>query len=294
MRSMRRKAKLFPGKRASRITVIGIMITFGLLIVSGVLAHYYWDCLSVGETFGSTLRNVAVIIAGVVALPLAITRILVVGGQADTADRSLANDRYQRGAEMLGHEQEIVRIGGIDALREVAQQYPDQYVRPAMRLFCAFLYKHCRSANRVPSFKNRPDLQAAMEAVASFGPELRGTHHDLDNRHCVNLGGISFFYGAFSRMNLAGLSFQNSGFDQTSMKGVDFSGADLRKSSFNTVNMHGTILDRAQIDGAQFSRRVTGLTQRQVDQARTSGDDAPRFNGTLDADTGEPLVWNPS
>ena len=270
----------------------GEPLTF--LIVSVIATVRYWGCLSAGETFGGTLRNVAVIIAGLVALPLAIARILVVGEQADTADRSLANDRYQRGAEMLGHEKEIVRIGGIDALKEVAQQYPDQYVRPAMRLLCAFLYKHCMNAHRVPNFKNRPDLQAAMEAVASCEPDKRGTHHDSDNQHSVNLGGLSFSYAALSEMNLAGLNFQNSGFDQSSLKGVDFSGADLRKSSFNTVNMQGTILDGAQIDGAQFSHRVTGLTQGQLDKARTSGDDAPRFRATLDADTGEPLVWNQS
>ena len=291
---MRRRANLLSGKRASRITSAGIVVALIILIISIIATVSYWDCLSADESLGSKLRNVAVIIAGLVAFPLAIARILVVGGQADTAERSLANDRYQRGAEMLGHEQEIVRIGGIDALREVAQQYPDQYVRPAMRLLCAFLKKHCGNARRIPKFSNRPDLQAAMEAVASFGPEQRGTYHDPDNRHSVNLGGISLFDGVFARMNLAGLNFQNSGFDQSSLKGTNFSAADLRQSSFQTVNMLGTILEGAQIDGALFSRHVTGLTQRQLYEARTSGDNAPSFEGTRDADTGKLLVWNPS
>lgn len=89
---MRRKANLLSGKRASRITSAGIAVALIFLIVSVIATVSYWDCLSADESLGSKLRNVAVIIAGLVAFPLAITRILVVGGQADTADRSLASD----------------------------------------------------------------------------------------------------------------------------------------------------------------------------------------------------------
>ena len=294
---MRRNAKLFPGKRSSRITVVGITLALGLLLISIVLAYCYWDCLSAGDSFGSTLRNVAVIVAGLVALPLAITRILVVGGQADTADRSLANDRYQRGAEMLGHEQEMVRIGGIDALREVAQQYPDLYVRPVMRLLCAFLFKHCendRYISKVPRFAKRDDLRAAMEAVASFHPDQRGTYQDRGTLRHLNLGFITFRDATLSGMNLAGLDFRSSQFAGSILNAVDFSGANLRSSSFFTVSLNDAILDGANIGGARFSSEVKGLTQKQLDKTVSDEDQAPILEKTLDHETGEPLVWNPS
>lgn len=291
---MGRNANLFSGKRASRITIIGIAITFGLLIISAAFAYSYWDCLSAGETFGSTLRNVAVIIAGVIAFPLAITRILVVGGQADTADRSLANDRYQRGAEMLGHEHVMVRVGGIDALREVAQQYPDQYVHSVMRLLCAFLFHHCRSKRRLPRFASRDDLQAAMEAVASFRPDQRGTYQDGETRRHLNLGFINFKDATLSEMNLAGLDFRSAEFSGSNLSGVDFSGANLRSSIFHSGFLNGAILEGAHIGGARFSPEVKGLTQKQLDKAVADEDRTPTLDKTLDAETGEPLVWNPS
>ena len=291
---MRRKAKLFPGKRASRITAIGITIALGLLVISVVLTYGYWDCLNAGESFGSTLRNVAVIIAGLVALPLAIARILVVGGQADTADRSLANDRYQRGAEMLGHDEEMVRVGGIDALKEVAQQYPDQYVRPVMGLLCAFMYKHCENKNAVPRFANRDDLQAAMETVASFQLDQRGAYQDGETVRHLNLGGVTFKHAAFSERNLARLDFLNSQFKETNLSGADLSGANLRGVFFQDVLLHGANLDGANIGGARFSSGVKGLTQKQLDKAVADDDQAPLLDGTLDHETGQPLVWNPS
>lgn len=290
---MMKKTKLLSSIRASRITYIGIAVTFGLLAVSFLAAFRYWNCLSEGETIGSTLRNVAVIMAALVALPLAITRILVVGGQADTAEGSLANDRYQRGAEMLGRDekQEMVRVAGIDALREVARQYPNQYARPVMRLLCAFLFKHCKNAHKVPRFANRDDLQAAIEAIATFGPDQRGTYRDEGNQRAVNLGGITFSDATLCGMNLVGLDFRNSGFDGSHLDRVDFSGANLHGVSFQSVFMRDTILDGAQITGAQFSSRVKGLTQKQLDKAVADQVNPPVLNGTLDAGTGEPLVW---
>lgn len=297
MRSMRRNANSLSGTRASRRTRTGITITAVLLAISVVLTYRFWDCLSAGESYGSTLRNVAVIIAGLVALPLAITRILVVSNQADTAEGSLANDRYQRGAEMLGHEQEMVRIGGIDALREVAQQYPDLYVRPVMRLLCAFLFKHCENKQQirnVPRFANRDDLQAAIETVASFRPDQRGTYQEGETQRHLNLGFITFSNATLSGINLAGLDFRSSQFSLSNLSGVDFSRANLRASKFHTVSLNGAILDGANIGGAQFSSEVKGLTQRQLDQAVADEDQAPILDKTLDHETGEPLVWNPS
>ena len=288
---MWRKANLLSGTRASRITDGGIAVALIFLIVSVIATVSYWGCLSAGETFGSTLRNVAVIIAGLVALPLAIARILVVGDQADTADRSLANDRYQRGAEMLGHNNETVRIGGIDALREVAQQYPDQYVRPAMRLLCSFLGIEIANAHNVPDFRTRSDLQAAIEAIGIFGPDQRGTHHDEHNRHSVNLSNVTIAHANLSGMNLAGLNFHNSGFVRTNLRGVDFSEADLRRASLDTVDMTNTILEGALIAGARFSPHVGGMTQEILDSAIADENEPPVIGGMQDYQSGSPLVW---
>ena len=289
--AIRTKMNLFSGTRASRTTGVGIAVALGFLVVSIIAAAYFWNCLSAGESVGSTLRNVAVIVAGLVALPLAIARVLVVGDQADTADRSLANDRYQRGAEMLGHEDETVRIGGIDALREVAHQYPHQYVRPAMRLLCRILCTHIANAGGKPDFRTRSDLPAAIEAIGSFGPNQRGTCHDPENRHSVDLSNVTFTHATLSGLNLAGLNFRNSRFIRTDLRGVDFSGADLRGSSFDVVDMCDAKLNGALISGARFCPNVGGMTQEQLDSATADENDPPAVGSTQDYQTGALLVY---
>ena len=71
----------------------------------------YWDWLSI-ESNGSTIRNIVLAAAAIIALPLAIWRSTVAERQAKTAQRSLLNERYLKGAEMLGSEVLSVRLAG--------------------------------------------------------------------------------------------------------------------------------------------------------------------------------------
>ena len=103
----------------------------------------YWDWLQItpdGKESGSTtVRNIGLVIAALVALPLAIWRSLVAQRHADTAQQNLLNERYQQGAEMLGSEVLSVRLGGIYALRRLSEEHPKQYHVQIMQLFCAFV-----------------------------------------------------------------------------------------------------------------------------------------------------------
>ena len=90
-----------------------------------------WKWLSEGESNSDTIRNVGLVIAGAIALPLALWRSLVAQRQAEAAQRQaftaqfrLAEDRFQKGAEMLGSDVLSVRVGGIYALRGLADDMP--------------------------------------------------------------------------------------------------------------------------------------------------------------------------
>ncbi len=72
------------------------------------------------ESNSATIRNIGLVIAGLIALPLAIWRSMAAQKQVDVAQQSLLNERYQQGAEMLGSDVLSVRLGGIYALRHLA------------------------------------------------------------------------------------------------------------------------------------------------------------------------------
>ena len=94
-----------------------------VLIVAVVFSICFWGWLGAGESGSTTIRNLGLIVAAIIGLPLVIWRSVVAERQADaaqrqseTAQRGLLNERYQKGSEMLGSEVLTVRFGGIYAL----------------------------------------------------------------------------------------------------------------------------------------------------------------------------------
>ena len=122
-------------------------LTLIVLAAVLVLSIRFWDSWSgKEESVGMAIRNLVLVIAAIAALPLAIWRSKVAELQADTAQRQhetaqrgLLNERYQKGAEMLGSDLLAVRLGGIYALARVASEHPGDYHTQIMRLLCAFL-----------------------------------------------------------------------------------------------------------------------------------------------------------
>ena len=126
-------------------------ILAALVLVGGAIATVLsWGWLHPSEPSGvsnsETLRNVGLLIGGLLAFVFAGWRAWVANrqataaqSQAETNRRSLLNERYQKGSETLGSDLLPVRLGGIYALQRLAKDHPDQYHTQIMRLFCAFV-----------------------------------------------------------------------------------------------------------------------------------------------------------
>ena len=79
------------------------------------------------------------VIGGIVALFFALWRGRLAERQASTGQQGLLNERYQKGAEMLGSGVLSVRMGGIYALQRLAEEHPKEYAIQILGLFCAFV-----------------------------------------------------------------------------------------------------------------------------------------------------------
>ena len=99
------------------------------------------DWLSNLESWSTIIRNFGLVARGWYSLcGLPEQRILVADRQADTAQRGLLNERYQKGAEMLGSKVLAVRLGGIYALARLARDdHSGDYHTQVMSLLCAFV-----------------------------------------------------------------------------------------------------------------------------------------------------------
>ena len=127
-----------PAFCSHRHMIVAGGLSFALVIVLGLIVGF-WEWLSGGESGSTTVRNVVLVLAGVIALPLAVWRSVVADRQSRTAQQGLLNERYQKSGEMLGSDVLSVRLAGIYALQRLAAEHPDQYHIQVMRLFCAFL-----------------------------------------------------------------------------------------------------------------------------------------------------------
>ena len=149
----------------------------GAVLAFGVIASWvFWEVLhSEQDSVSTTIRNLGLLIGGAIAIVLAAWRSKVAEGQADTAQQSLLNERYQKGAEMLGSEVLAVRLGGIYALQQLAAEEPLRYHVNVMRLFCAFVVHASKDTDAITH-------QSATENVADHGVVWAGPDSNLPIR----------------------------------------------------------------------------------------------------------------
>ena len=119
--------------------------TLAALLAVLIYSILNWDSWRGQEADGIAIRNLVLVMAAIAALPLAIWRSKVAERQAETAQRGLLNERYQKGAEMLGSGSLAVRLGGVYALAGLAREHPEDYHMKIVSLLCAFVRNPTRA-----------------------------------------------------------------------------------------------------------------------------------------------------
>ena len=264
----------------------GVALSVVPLILGLVLAGVFWDWLTItepgtdpaSESGSTTVRNLGIVLAALVALPLAIWRgqsadrqakanqqqADVALRQAETAQEDLRNKRYEESAEMLGSEVLAVRLGGIYALQRLAEDHPREYHVEVMKLLCAFVRNptrdseldHSARAEREteppesdpqPRHRLREDVQVALNTIAAcHGRQLsiEAAGKFWLDLHQADLKGAMLF-----DKNLAAPPWPKVKLPST----TDLV-ADQRGTDFYGAQLHDANLNRAQLVRAHFSR----------------------------------------
>ena len=295
---MQRLNKLDDGARHISHRFLGFLedrlapLTLMVLVAVLALSFLFWDWLRGDESGSTTIRNLGLVIAAIVALPLAIWRSKVAERQAataqrqsETAQRGLLNERYQKGAEMLGNDLLAVRLGGIYAMASLAREHPADYHTQIMRLLCAF----ARNPMEPQFLGMREDVKAILTAIRERS-EVQIEREKQENY----------------RLDLSGANLEGANLNGANLDGVDLFGANLKSATLGWkiekehaflaslvprgANLNDAILHITRLDGALLGN-CEGLTQEQLDGAVADKDNPPILAGALDANTGKPLVW---
>ena len=313
-----------------------VLAVFVILPVGLLITYWQWDWLrssgSEAASNSDTLRNAGLILGGILALVFALWRGWVAEQQSATAQhqaniaqQSLMNEQYERGAEMLGNAVLSVRLGGVYALKRLAEEHPEQYHIQIMELLCAFVRYPTRDSGvvRPPDLHYesdsymrtlRPDVQEAMQAIGSrsslglslersreFKPYMRDAHLVY-----LQLRGANLSRAWLTNANLSSAVLPDVDLSCARLRDATLSGAHLRRANLSnaklwSADLRGAILENANLSGTdfcgidansqEFGGPAHGLTQAQLDVARADPGHPPKLDGIRDAETGEPLVW---
>ena len=295
-----------------------------VLLLAGIVcsAVFWWWLHPTTSTTASnseTLRNVGLLIAGGLAFIFALWRgwmaerqASAAQHQADTAQQSLLNERYQLGAEMLGSEVLSVRLGGIYALERLAQEHTEEYHIQIMNLLCAFVRHPTKdeslTVKQPPRYSLREDVREVVTTIgrrreAGLAIEKREGYR-LDLRG-ADLSGLILFRSNLAKADLREANLVPTAFNEVDLSGSVFLGAVLSRprpqceppsveSNHKDTRPRASFY-RANVSGALFSRSgqfpVEGMVQEHMDYACADPNDPPKLHGVLDTVTGEQLVW---
>ena len=318
-----------------------------VIVATPVISVACWDQLSAGESLSSTIRNIGLVAAALIGLPLAFWRSTTADRQSNTAleqsttaitqvgiaSQGLLNERYQKGAEMLGGSVLTVRLGGIYALQRLAEERPDDYHIQIMNLFCAFVRQPTQSG-LARDGRVAMDVQEVMNAIVRLsqdprqierldlsGANLMGVRLEEVNLSRAILDGTAWGGASLAGVNLSNTSLNDARFsacgsemaihrakmcraDLTDAKlhGVRLVRVDLSDAILDGANLSWATLIRTDMTGASLTKTVLdgahfsdvkGLDQRALLRATPIIDNPPTFMDCVDSKTGEELVWPP-
>ena len=270
---------------------------------------------------GETLRNVSLVIGGLVALIFAFWRSWVAENQttaaqrqvtaalgqveaaqrqATTAHNDFLNGRYQRGAEMLGNSVLAVRLGGIYALQKLAAEHPELYHVEIMRLLCALVRNPTKDQDldqpmeidgEVMPRRIREDAQDALSAIGIRTINqirIQGEDGFTADLHGANLGRADLRRFILNGVNLHGANLEGADLRQCNLDRADLTHANLARAnleeaSFQEAHLESANLEGANLDIAHFNDSICRLARFNSAQA-----DGAIFEG---ADL-EGTIWN--
>ena len=311
---IRTRTKKFWGWLVSDRLFVFVLVIFFSLVILGVLLWwnwvYIWEWAKNHDS--EILRNWVLILLGSIGLPLATWRSIVAQKQAQISERGLLNERYQKGAEMLGSKTLATRMGGIYALERLAREHPNEYHLQIMDLLCAFI-RHPTEKDKnledgdggksgIPNETESPkcplDVKAAALAIGrrkmrQIRIENKEEDWHLDLRN-ANLSGVTLITP--DGINFEGALLIGANLLGASLVGAKLSNAHFMSANLSNANLSGTHLSQVELYKANLSSsKLIGsmnLTQYQLNRGYIwEGEQSPDLHHAFCKDTGKLLIW---
>ena len=245
-----------------------------LCLVAGVVVPtVYWDLLRQGSpdpvSNSEAVRTVAFVVGGGLAFVFALWRALLAQRQAEIADRTLLDERYERGITALGSENLAVRLGGIYALQKLAQEHPSLYHIQVMKSFCAFVRHPIQDGSSLvteyahlePIRRLREDIQAIVTIIGNRSDEC--VRIEQREAYVLDLSRAFLQHLWLERGNLASAKLGRADLTNAYLLGTDLSNCEL-----GYAQVSGATLAFGDLSGARLY--YSNLSSAKLAQANLS------------------------
>lgn len=196
--------------------------------------------------------------------------------------RGQGTERFNKAIELIGHKNKSVRLGGIEALGQLATDDPGRHHRAALEVLLAYVREHSPWAPGSSSGSGAAvtavpdasvDVKAAMAVLAR-----RTTAHDPE-RLLIDL----------SNTNLKGIEAQGIHLRGALLSGTQLQDADLKRASLHGAAFVNADLAGAELDDATIDSKTSFVKANLVGASlgTTSGVYEADFTNAVHGDT----VW---
>ena len=236
------------------------LVSFVALALLFILALTYqenigewvgWILKNEGESNSAIVRNIVLVVVPIVALPLALWRLVVADRQSKTAQLSLLNERFKQGVEMLISPRLAARLGGISILEQLAKESVIQHHIQIVELFSTLIRNPPRYEEEIVV-----DTKEKNSADENLPKDLLELRVDLQTMLWVlerrsnegkKIEKEQNYFVDFSKSKLSLAKFGGSDWSST-----QFMFADLSNASIKNCDMRRALLTFACLTGATF------------------------------------------
>ncbi|WP_242046503.1 pentapeptide repeat-containing protein [Cylindrospermum sp. FACHB-282] len=167
-------------------------------------------------------------------------------------------ERFAKAIELLGNERLEVKLGGIYALEQIAQDSPDKYHWTIMEVLTAFVRENApvkkiaeEDEGKIP--KLRTDIQAALTVIGrrNCGKEKEYQRLDLNN---IDMRGANLYKAHLEKAILFEANLQGANLTQANLQEADLTQANLQEAIFYQANLKEAILAKANLKEAILAK----------------------------------------
>jgi len=238
-------------RRSIRVSILVLAVALLALIFRETIGEWaIWLVDNKDESNSAIVRNIALIFATVVALPLALWRLVVADRQSKTARLSLLNERFRHGVEMLVGPQLVERLGGISILEQLAKESVEAHHIQIVELFSMLIRNPPEYKEEDVDTRNEKSVgKSPRSYIPALRTDLQSILRALENRSNEGKSAEKEqnFTFDFSGAKLAHVEFRKSDWSSTRLESADLSNALI----VNCVMKEAFLLD-ASLVGANL------------------------------------------